>query len=131
MASYSHEYLLSIYTSKPLSFFIPKGVYVYAIDIKCNSPWFKYLTFTLKDGQGEIMNSVMKYGEIHITMDNWISRGENLFFEIKLKHPHFTDVESWLVTDDDILLKIRGYEIIPDVYFEEEWDDYNFEEDWT
>lgn len=77
------------------------------------------------------MNSVMKYGEIHITMDNWISRGENLFFEIKLKHPHFTDVESWLVTDDDILLKIRGYEIIPDVYFEEEWDDYNFEEDWT
>ena len=36
-----------------------------------------------------------------------------------------------LVTDDDILLKIRGYEIIPDVYFEEEWDDYSFEEDWT
>ena len=132
MVQHEENILVSIYNGKSLDIEIPQGIYVYLIEIdSTNSKWGEFMDIYILTNDDIIYYGPLEDNYKQFNLDNWVSKGEPIRFQFSLNSKLISNPKRWLIVNDQIKIRIKGYESVCSVDYEDDWSDLGFQQEWA
>ncbi len=132
MVHHEETVLVSIYDGKPVNIEIPRGVYVYLIELDTTQcSWGDFVDIYILTDDDIIYYGPLEKNFKQFNLTNWVSKGESIKFQFRLNNNLKVKTKRWFIVNDSIKIRIKGYHSAASVDFDENWKDMEFQEEWA
>lgn len=132
MVVYEESYAVSQFTKSAIKIDIPRGTYIYMIEINAlKSKWGHYFDICIMDSREILFAGPLAQNIKQINVPKWLSVGSSIYICLT-PNKHLLKVNGpWMAFNENVIISFKGYGAIPEIDCEVLWDDEEFKEEWS